>query len=1456
MDKVKLSSPMPDAPKCPHCATPLPTGALAGLCPACLLKLGAAADTVTDANQKAFVPPSVAELAPLFPQLEILELIGKGGMGAVYKARQKQLDRIVALKILPPGIGHDAAFAERFTREAKALAKLNHPGIVTLYEFGRADLPVSHGGEAAQQHRPTTGQFFFLMEFVDGVNLRQLLAGSRISAREALAIVPQICDALQFAHDQGIVHRDIKPENILLDRRGRVKVADFGLAKIVAAVCDRRGGDEDEIRQSQTAATENLTDAGKVMGTPQYMSPEQIQAPGEVDHRADIYALGVVFYQMLTGELPGKKIEAPSKKVSIDVRLDEIVLRALEKKPELRYQQVSEVKTMVETIVATPPGSSRGDEAQTENGKQKAVSWFKQFFSPVAPGLDTRFMPGTVWLIAMRILAFVVLALVVTKNIGSPAWNFCMSVLPLLPVVLLMETLFRYRKAGIAGITPPGSSGRESAQTESGKPEESRLTSAGTNQKAHFSRTAILGTVCFGFTLCLVFAGRIFLDYWSGTGQHLPEILFLLWPALEFSFLAAGTILGWIAVAQIRRSAGKLYGLWLAVLAGLLFPLLALDAVIFGLVWLVTKLLFIGQPGDMFAIGAQLGFFFAIWLCVATVLSVVVDWLIIRRVWRAVNKGDDGAVLSKIESWLALMDSGNYAQSWEVGSRSFRWAVTKGDWMEALEKVRRPLGKIISRKLVSTKYSALGNRFEAKFDSSFDGLKSTAETLVFTRQWNGEWKPAGYLIGHLARQNQTLRRLKKFFFFMVPAAILFTLIVRAYFLQPFYVAGGGVDPEIPVGSRILVWKFHPHIAPGDIIAHWHKYQVWASRVVRADDSGFIINRNGQPDETIPNATVLGKVVSVYWRASGRAAVTSAEFRCRVFEADAALVDKWIPTNQRHGVVVPADETTLQDNEGGGSQNIGDFSVSSHGEKTTDAQVAEIDRATLEALLVSIAKKPSLLVDQTREVESVWWHPGLAETWAYSRSAFDAPNGNGSGLGFLGFRHKDGHVEIRITDRVNHSLDMPGRGTVDLHAKLFYEGKIPQNGALAFLVPFIRKDDSTHYLVIVYEFGNSSTANVTSSVAQNLSFGPVVERVVPCEMPLRFLSGINLDSGRIETISFGTNDVPPGGKSGDDYLNQKGVDMTAIGDPKLMPQSSGLNCRLGTFALPVAATDWDSASAASVLTHATNLPTAQAPMKNTPEFMKMTVMLFSEDGVLPKTYIFHTAKGDAGILQITGFTENPRGVKIRYKLVQTGGHATIDLSEPSFQGRKLLDWLADVDYVRPVEVRVRAYEAVRQMGTNVIPYLLADLGDGNFSQLRYGRNDTRSPDERLGQATWAFDALGSAAKSAIPELEKLLAVSPGYVPSALAGIGRDALPELMQALTNDVFWVRDNATAALANGIYHEKFAGHEVAPVLPLVISNLIYTNATNTLFQNNTQFRAKDLLRAIRSDPLMQTEK
>jgi len=321
---------------CPQCGRPLPSDTPGGLCPACLLKRGLESNTIGEtAGEKSarWSPPPVEVLAGSFPELDILELIGRGGMGAVYKARQKELDRLVALKILPPEIGQQESFAQRFAREAQAMAKLSHPNIVTIHDFGQRG-----------------GLYFFLMEYVDGLSLRQLLDAGTVSPTEAIAIVPQICDALQYAHDRGIVHRDIKPENILMNRQGQVKIADFGLAKLVGLP-----------PADATAVAE------KVMGTPQYMAPEQIDRPGEVDHRADIYSLGVVFYQMLTGELPVGSFEPPSRKVLIDVRLDEVVLRALEKEPARRYQQVSEIRTQVETIVATA-GQRPADSAALSNG--------------------------------------------------------------------------------------------------------------------------------------------------------------------------------------------------------------------------------------------------------------------------------------------------------------------------------------------------------------------------------------------------------------------------------------------------------------------------------------------------------------------------------------------------------------------------------------------------------------------------------------------------------------------------------------------------------------------------------------------------------------------------------------------------------------------------------------------------------------------------------------------------------------------------------------------------------------------------------------------------------------------------------------------------------------------------------------------------------------------------------
>ena len=324
---------MADEKTCPHCGKPVPPTALGGICPECMLKAGLAAQTEgpgaigPQGTKVVQPPPSPAEIASLFPQLEILECLGRGGMGVVYKARQPRLNRLVALKILARDKEQDGQFAERFTREAQTLARLNHPNIVTVHDFGEAG-----------------GHCYLVMEFVDGLNLRQLLLAGKMRPDQALTIVPMICEALQYAHEQGVVHRDIKPENILLEKSGRVKIADFGIAKMLGV----------------GAGHQALTGAKDVMGTPHYMAPEQVEKPLTVDHRADIYSLGVVFYEMLTGELPLGKFAPPSKKVQIDVRLDEVVLHTLEKEPERRYQQASQLKTDVETIAGTPPTAGFG----------------------------------------------------------------------------------------------------------------------------------------------------------------------------------------------------------------------------------------------------------------------------------------------------------------------------------------------------------------------------------------------------------------------------------------------------------------------------------------------------------------------------------------------------------------------------------------------------------------------------------------------------------------------------------------------------------------------------------------------------------------------------------------------------------------------------------------------------------------------------------------------------------------------------------------------------------------------------------------------------------------------------------------------------------------------------------------------------------------------------------------
>ena len=329
---------------CRQCRAPLPAHSLSNLCAACQSD-GGRTPPLGTASPAAVAVPDPAEIARHFPQLEILELSAVGGMGMVYKARQPRLDRQVALKILSPELSGDPAFAERFSREAQALARLNHSNIVAIYDFGQA-----------------AGYYYFLMEFVDGENLYGLIQQKQLGPEETKRIVVEICQALQYAHDEGIVHRDIKPSNILIDKKGRVKIADFGLAKLLF-----KDGDASPALGAQTTV---------VMGTPHYMAPEQLEKPLEVDHRADLYSLGVVFYEMLTHELPMGRFEPPSRKSKVDARLDRVVLHALEKEPQRRFQSATQIRLAVESLAGQKPLAPSEDESAA--ARPPRWGWLRQ----------------------------------------------------------------------------------------------------------------------------------------------------------------------------------------------------------------------------------------------------------------------------------------------------------------------------------------------------------------------------------------------------------------------------------------------------------------------------------------------------------------------------------------------------------------------------------------------------------------------------------------------------------------------------------------------------------------------------------------------------------------------------------------------------------------------------------------------------------------------------------------------------------------------------------------------------------------------------------------------------------------------------------------------------------------------------------------------------------------------
>src|SRR5580704_1864859 len=295
------------------------------------------------------IAPSERLIGRTASHYQVIEMLGGGGMGVVYKARDTRLNRAVALKFLPADRADDEAALERFRREAQAASALNHPNICTIYDIG--EMPLEGTG----------GQRFIAMEFLDGQTLERRISGKPLPVHETLELAVEIADALSAAHAEGIIHRDIKTANVFVTKRGTAKVLDFGLAKLTAA------GNSDHAYLSARPAqggAGGLTLMGRAMGTLTYMSPEQVRGE-ELDARADLFSFGVTLYQMATGVLPfrgedseviqeailNRAPEAPSRLNSqIPPRLEEIILKALEKDRKFRYQFAAEIRTDLQRL--------------------------------------------------------------------------------------------------------------------------------------------------------------------------------------------------------------------------------------------------------------------------------------------------------------------------------------------------------------------------------------------------------------------------------------------------------------------------------------------------------------------------------------------------------------------------------------------------------------------------------------------------------------------------------------------------------------------------------------------------------------------------------------------------------------------------------------------------------------------------------------------------------------------------------------------------------------------------------------------------------------------------------------------------------------------------------------------------------------------------------------------------
>ncbi len=848
------------------------------------------------------------------------------------------------------------------------------------------------------------------------------------------------------------------------------------------------------------------------MGTPQYMSPEQITAPGEVDHRADIYALGVVFYQMLTGELPGKKIAPPSTKVQMDVRLDEIVLRALEKNPKLRYQQVSEVKTCVETIASSNP-AERSESLRTEFSLPPRTQFSSLLFPLLAFGV-----------VYLGLLAFM-------------AWSY-----PQFPERMASH----FDAEGHAN---------------------------GWMARPYYF--LLLGS------LPLFFGGLFWLI--ARAAEQFPALVKI--PNRNF----------WLAPGRRAETAGRVLGqlLWLAVLLTLFFT------VVHALTWRANLAVQQHLPAGGLLI-LVMGFF-----------TVLIIWLInfvnqFADTTKSVTMPQQQLILRSLESWLALMDGGNYAQSWDAAAKFFQKAIAKEEWIERLGSVRHPQGRVLSRKLRTAR--RFGSRFTAKFDTAFAGLKAAVETVTFSRERDGQWRAIGYLIlpAYAEKAYGFKRRLRKFFLVQFPAVIVIALVIRAFFLQPFRAETEAAAPEIPRGSHFLVWKLAHPFTLGDLIAYRRDGWVSVGRVVSNEPGALSVNRNGEANAVVPPRDILGKVISIYWRGTP--------------QPESELIESFK------------------------SNYIGQTSFPFGDSIEITSVVRSNDRL--------MAKGHYQLVSRDQATLALY---------LTTRSTNAAPTDSRQTL-----QISKGSGDFELV----HTHLVPGLP----HVSMYADGR-PFAG-----IYFGNKDEAV--VESKLDLGDYQTPNDMSE--GTLSFGPVVERSLKIEG--HECDFLNFRSGEVFRRPYVETDVTDSSPPTEfiTWVRKNGMDVGFCGSNNGFDGPAGiLTFDMGTFAfnsntIPAnriprfhSVEEWQTynvqngqhvtnpliGSLAGVTNIWDDLTANQLeePTNGCPAYF-LGIKLFAKryryaPTNLPGPIAFSTRDGTDGILQITGFTENPRGVKLRYKLVQ-------------------------------------------------------------------------------------------------------------------------------------------------------------------------------------------------------------